>query len=90
MEVDEWTPLCVETHQFLQSGCLDNAKAHLTSEGAWFPVLWRANGISEQAFQREGGPHLHHALTKNAARTSFLQHDSREELQGVNVTIKLL
>lgn len=90
MEVDEGTPLGVEAHQLLQSGRLDNAEARLPSKGAGLPVLWGADGISQQAFQREGGPHLHHALSEHAAGTRLLQHDSRVELQGVDVTVKLL
>lgn len=90
MEVDKRTPLGVEAHQFLQSGRLDNVEARLPSKGAGFPVMRRANGISEQAFQGEGGPHLHHALAKYAAGMSFLQHDARVELQCIDVTVKLL
>lgn len=37
--------LGVEADQLLQRGCLDHIEAHLTTECAWLPVLWRADGI---------------------------------------------
>lgn len=88
MEVHVWTPLGIEADQFPQSGSFDNIEARLSSEGAGFPVLRRADGISHQAFQGEGGPHLHHTLTKYAVRTSFLQHDAGVKLQRIDVTIE--
>lgn len=90
MEVHVWTPLGVEAHQFPQSGSFDDIEACLSPKGAGFPVLRGADGVSQQAFQGEGSPHLHHTLTKYAVGTCFLQHDARVKLQSIYVTIEFL
>ena len=84
------TRLCVETHQPLQGGRVDHIKACLASERAGLPVLWWADRISQKAFQGEGCPHFHHALSKYGPRPGPFQQQARVELQGVNVAIKIL
>lgn len=90
MKVHVWTPLGVETHQFLQSGCFDDVEARLSSEGAGLPINGGADGVSHKAFQGEGSAYLDHALTKYSIRTRFLQHDSRVKLQSIDVPVEFL
>lgn len=80
MEAHIWAPLGVETHKFPQSGGFDDIKARLSPEGAGLPVDGGADGVSQQAFQGEGSPHLHDTLSKYAVRACFLQHKARIKL----------